>query len=67
MHRELAADTLDANEIGRVVLRRTEPVFVDDYRRNRATGSFVLIDEATHQTVARRHDPRSTGRRPTPR
>ena len=33
-------------------MRLTEPVFVDDYRRHRATGSFVLIDEATHQTVA---------------
>jgi sulfate adenylyltransferase subunit 1 (EFTu-like GTPase family) len=34
------------------VLRSTEPVFVDDYRRNRHTGSFILIDESTNQTVA---------------
>ena len=33
-------------------LKLTEPIFADDYRRNRSTGSFVLIDEATHQTVA---------------
>ena len=35
-----------------MTLRLTEPVFVDDYRRSRATGSFVLIDEMTNQTVA---------------
>ena len=46
------ADTLTLNEIGLVTLKLTEPIFVDDYRRNRSTGSFVLIDEATHQTVA---------------
>jgi bifunctional enzyme CysN/CysC len=52
MHRDESAQSLSLNEIGRVVLRTTEPVFVDDYRRNRSTGSFILIDEATHQTVA---------------
>jgi bifunctional enzyme CysN/CysC len=46
------ADTLALNEIGLVSLKLTEPIFADDYRRNRSTGSFVLIDEATHQTVA---------------
>ena len=46
------AETLKLNEIGLVTLKTTEPIFVDDYRRNRSTGSFVLIDEATHQTVA---------------
>jgi sulfate adenylyltransferase subunit 1 (EFTu-like GTPase family) len=49
---ELAADRLDLNEIGRVTLRTTEPLAVDDYRDNRTTGSFVLIDETTHQTAA---------------
>jgi bifunctional enzyme CysN/CysC len=52
MHRDLEATELQLNEIGRVVLRTTEPIFADDYRRNRATGSFVLIDEDSHQTVA---------------
>jgi bifunctional enzyme CysN/CysC len=52
MHRDQEATSLALNEVGRVVLRTTEPVFVDDYRRNRSTGSFVLIDEATNQTVA---------------
>jgi bifunctional enzyme CysN/CysC len=46
------ADTLAANDIGLASLRLTEPVVVDDYRRNRVTGSFVLIDEVTNQTVA---------------
>ena len=46
------ADTLTLNEVGVVTLRTTEPVFVDDYRHSRATGSFVLIDEMTNQTVA---------------
>ena len=40
------------NEVGLVTLRTTEPIFVDDYRRSRVTGSFVLIDEMTNQTVA---------------
>jgi bifunctional enzyme CysN/CysC len=40
------------NGIARVSLRTTEPVFVDDYHRNRTTGSFVLIDEHTNATVA---------------
>jgi bifunctional enzyme CysN/CysC len=52
LHRDTAATELGLNEIGRVTLRATAPVFADDYRRNRATGSFVLIDESTNQTVA---------------
>jgi bifunctional enzyme CysN/CysC len=49
---DTSADSLVLNEVGRVRLRTTEPVFVDDYRHNRTTGSFVLIDETTHQTAA---------------
>jgi bifunctional enzyme CysN/CysC len=51
LHRDQAADGLGLNDIGRVVLRTTTPLFVDPYRRNRVTGSFVLIDEATNVTV----------------
>ena len=40
------------NEIGRVRLRTQSPLFFDEYRRNRTTGSFILIDEATNATVA---------------
>jgi bifunctional enzyme CysN/CysC len=52
LHRDEAAETLSLNEIGRVTMRTTAPLFVDEYRRNRWTGSFVLIDEATFATVA---------------
>ncbi|MFP4358773.1 MAG: sulfate adenylyltransferase subunit 1 [Puniceicoccaceae bacterium] len=40
------------NDIARVQLRTSEPLFFDSYRRNRMTGSFVLIDEFTNKTVA---------------
>jgi bifunctional enzyme CysN/CysC len=52
LHRDESADTLSLNEIGRVRLRTTAPLFYDEYRRNRATGSFILVDEATNATVA---------------
>ena len=39
------------NEIGRITLRTTAPLFFDEYRRNRTTGSFILIDETTNNTV----------------
>lgn len=39
------------NDIGRVVLRTTVPLLADKYYRNRVTGSFVLIDEGTNETV----------------
>jgi sulfate adenylyltransferase large subunit len=45
------ADELSLNEVGRVKLRLSAPVMVDRYRRNRTIGSFILIDEATNDTV----------------
>jgi bifunctional enzyme CysN/CysC len=45
------ATELRLNEIGTVRLRLSSPLVVDDYRRNRTTGSFILIDEATNATV----------------
>jgi bifunctional enzyme CysN/CysC len=51
LHREESVDSLALNEIGRVKLRTTQPLFVDEYRRNRITGSFLLIDEASGSTV----------------
>jgi bifunctional enzyme CysN/CysC len=51
LHRENEISSLALNEIGRVSLRTTVPLFFDDYRRNRETGSFILIDEATNATV----------------
>jgi bifunctional enzyme CysN/CysC len=52
LHRDEGADRLQLNEIGRVRLRTTLPLMVDPYSRNRATGGFVLLDEATNRTVA---------------
>ena len=46
------AEGLELNEIGRVGLKVSSPLAVDPYRANRATGSFILIDEATNDTVA---------------
>ena len=51
LHREPEAGELGLNDIGRVRLRTTQPLFVDDYARNRVTGRFILIDEATNATV----------------
>jgi bifunctional enzyme CysN/CysC len=51
LHRQQDADGLALNEIGRLRLRLSTPLFVDEYRRNRATGSFILIDESTNDTV----------------
>jgi sulfate adenylyltransferase large subunit len=45
------AQQLGLNEIGRVRLRTSVPLMVDPYSRNRSTGSFILIDEATNDTV----------------
>jgi bifunctional enzyme CysN/CysC len=52
LHRDETATSLGLNEIGRISLRTTQPLFVDEYRRNRTTGAFILVDEATHHTVA---------------
>jgi sulfate adenylyltransferase subunit 1 len=42
---------IELNDIGRIKLRTTKPLFYDSYRKNRLTGSFILIDEATNITV----------------
>jgi bifunctional enzyme CysN/CysC len=52
LHRDESADSLELNEIGRVSLRTTVPLFFDEYSRNRFTGSFILVDESTNATVA---------------
>ncbi len=48
----VGAQQLALNEIGRVHLRCSTPLVVDPYTRNRTTGSFILIDETTNDTVA---------------
>jgi bifunctional enzyme CysN/CysC len=51
LHRHTEAARLELNEIGRLKLRTSAPVLVDPFRRNRCTGSFILIDEHTNETV----------------
>ncbi|GAA0402359.1 MULTISPECIES: sulfate adenylyltransferase subunit CysN [Micromonospora] len=51
LHRDESASELRLNEIGRVRLRTTVPLLADEYRRNRTTGGFVIIDESTNRTV----------------
>jgi bifunctional enzyme CysN/CysC len=51
LHRQ-SADTLGLNEIGRIEITTTQPLFFDSYRVNHATGSFILVDPFTNVTVA---------------
>jgi sulfate adenylyltransferase large subunit len=51
LHRDESATQLGLNEIGRVKLRLTQPIFADKYSDNRQTGGLVLIDEGTNATV----------------
>jgi sulfate adenylyltransferase subunit 1 len=51
LHRVEDVESLSLNEIGRIHLRTTLPLFVDPYQQNRQTGSFILADEATNKTV----------------
>ncbi|HVR06054.1 MAG TPA: adenylyl-sulfate kinase [Solirubrobacteraceae bacterium] len=52
LHRDESAYTLALNDLGRVRLQLTSPLIFDSYRRNRVTGSLIVIDEATNDTVA---------------
>ena len=51
-HRDASTPTMKLNELGRIRIRTTTPIIHDSYKQNRVTGSFVLVDEATHATVA---------------
>ena len=52
LHRDKSATALKLNELGRVTLRTQVPLLLDEYSRNSATGSFILIDPDTNVTVA---------------
>jgi bifunctional enzyme CysN/CysC len=52
LHRDKSATALKLNELGRVTLRTQVPLLLDEYARNSATGSFILIDADTNATVA---------------
>ena len=51
LHRDEAATSLQLNDVGRISLRVTQPLFYDSYRRNRQTGSFILSTEDTNLTA----------------
>ncbi|MCB9282498.1 MAG: sulfate adenylyltransferase subunit CysN [Lewinellaceae bacterium] len=51
LHRNLEDKHIVMNDIARIVLRTTKPIFADPYRKNRITGSLILIDEGTNETV----------------
>jgi sulfate adenylyltransferase subunit 1 len=52
LHKVEGDRTISMNDIGRVKLRTTVPLAMDKYQRNRITGSIILIDEGTNETVA---------------
>ena len=52
LHRIEDDKEVGLNDIARISIRTTAPLFFDEYRRNRNTGSIILIDEATNETVA---------------
>lgn len=52
LHRIENVDTISVNDIARIKMRTSQPLFFDAYRKNRQTGSIILIDENTNETVA---------------
>ena len=52
LHRMEDKKEIGLNDIGRITIHTTKPLFFDSYRRNRNTGSIILVDEATNETVA---------------
>jgi sulfate adenylyltransferase subunit 1 len=52
MHRNEADKNIAMNDIARINIKTTVPLYFDSYRKNRHTGSIILIDEATNETVA---------------
>ncbi|MEA2208817.1 MAG: bifunctional enzyme CysN/CysC, partial [Solirubrobacteraceae bacterium] len=52
LHRDETAQALELNDLGRVRVELSAPLVFDSYRRNRTTGSLIVIDEATNETVA---------------
>ena len=52
LHRNEEDKDIQMNDIARVKIRSTKPILKDSYRINRNTGSIILVDEATNETVA---------------
>ena len=52
LHRVEDAQQLGMNDIARIKIRTAQPLAIDSYRKNRITGSVILVDEGTNETVA---------------
>jgi sulfate adenylyltransferase subunit 1 len=52
LHRIEDEKEIGLNDIARIIIRTTKPLFFDSYRRNRNTGSIIFVDESTNETVA---------------
>ncbi|MCT4562195.1 MAG: GTP-binding protein [Crocinitomicaceae bacterium] len=52
LERDTEDKTINMNDICRVKVKTTKPLMIDEYRDNRSTGSFILIDDGTNETVA---------------
>ncbi len=52
LHRDLENNEIRMNDIARITIRTTKPLFTDPYRQNRITGSVILVDEGTNATAA---------------
>lgn len=52
LHRSTDRTPLQMNDLARVTLRTSTPIYVDSYKKNRQTGSLILVDASTHATVA---------------
>lgn len=51
LHRIESIDKIEMNDIGRIYIRTSKPLFYDSYKKNRQTGSMIIIDEQTNETI----------------
>ena len=51
LHRDSESNFLEMNDIGRISIRSSRPLFFDIYKKNRQTGSLIIIDEQTNETI----------------
>jgi sulfate adenylyltransferase subunit 1 len=51
LHRIEGADSIEMNDIGRISIRTAKSLFYDSYKKNRQTGSIIIIDEQTNETI----------------
>ena len=51
LHRDKGVEQVEMNDIARISIRTAQPLLIDSYARNRSTGSLILIDPSTYETV----------------